>query len=156
MNSKTAGDISNRQIITTRVFDAPKETVFLAWTDPGLLAQWWGPKGFTDSFYEFDLRTGGNRKFTMNGPDVGNYPNESLFIEIKEPERIVLNHVSKPHFQLTASFEEVDKNKTKLVFRQLFNTVEKYKKAKVFAVDTNEENMDRLEAVLKNFESIQS
>jgi uncharacterized protein YndB with AHSA1/START domain len=156
MNSKTAGDISNRQIITTRVFDAPREIVFSAWTDPGLLAQWWGPRGFTNSFYEFDLRAGGNWRFTMHGPDGGNFPNESVFIEIKEPERIVLNHVSKPQFQLTASFEEVDKNKTKLVFQQLFNTVEEYNKVKVFAVDANEENMDRLVAVLKNFESIQS
>jgi len=92
----------------------------------------------------------------MHGPDGGNYHNESTFIEINEPERIILKHISKPHFQLTASFEEVDKTKTKLTFQQLFETVEVYNKVKVYAVDANEENMDRLDAVLKTVEKNQS
>jgi uncharacterized protein YndB with AHSA1/START domain len=156
MAAEKIDDHHDRQITTKRIFDTPREIVFSAWTNPELLKRWWGPKGFTNTFHEFDLRPGGNWKFTMHGPDGGNYPNESVFIEIKEPGRIVLNHVSKPHFQLTASFEEVNKNKTKLVFQQLFDTVDEYNKVKVFAVDANEENMDRLEEVLKKFQSIQS
>jgi len=141
---------SNRKIVTTRIFNAPREIVFSAWTDPELLKQWWGPKGFTNTFHEFDLCPGGNWKFIMHGPNGGNYDNESVFIEIKFPERIILNHVSKPHFQLTATFEKIDDHQTKLIFQQLFETVEEYNKVKEFAVDANEENMDRLEVVLKS------
>jgi uncharacterized protein YndB with AHSA1/START domain len=152
MAPETKNEYSERQIVTTRILNASRETVFTAWTNPELLKQWWGPKGFTNTFHEFDLRVGGHWKFTMHGPDGGNYPNESVFIEITEPERIVLNHVSRPHFQLTASFEEAGDNKAKLIFEQLFPTVEEYNKVKGFAIDANEENMDRLEDVLqKNF-----
>jgi uncharacterized protein YndB with AHSA1/START domain len=140
----------DRKIVTIRVFNAPREVIFSAWTNPELLKQWWGPKGFTNTFHEFGLHEGGHWKFIMHGPNGGNYPNESVFVEIKEPERIVLNHISKPHFQLTASFEEVDKNQTRLIFEQLFETVEEYNKIKLYAVVANEENMDRLEEVLKH------
>ena len=154
MPVEKSDDVSNRQIVVTRVFNAPRETVFSAWTNPVLLKQWWGPKGFTNTFHEFDLKPGGNWKFIMHGPDGGNYLNESMFIEIKEPEKIILNHISNPCFQLTACFEEVDENKTRLIFEQLFETIEVYNKVKVFAVDANEENMDRLEAVLKAIQKI--
>jgi len=149
MMSETPANIKERQIVTTRVFDAPVENVFTAWSNPELLKRWWGPKGFTNTFYVFDFCPGGDWKFTMHGPDAGNYHNESAFIEIEEPKRIVLNHVSKPRFRLTVEFEDEDDNRTKLIFQQLFETVEEYNKVKVFAADANEENMDRLEAVLK-------
>lgn len=142
-------DHSDRKIVTTRIFNASREIVFSAWTNPELLKKWWGPKGFTNTFHEFDLRPGGNWKFTMHGADGGNYPNESVFVEIKEPEKIILNHISNPRFQLAGSFEERVEGKTRLIFEQLFETAEVYNKVKVFAVDANEENMDRLEAVLK-------
>jgi uncharacterized protein YndB with AHSA1/START domain len=140
---------SDRKIVTIRIFNAGRATVFSAWTNPELLKQWWGPKGFTNTFHEFDLRNGGHWKFIMHGPDGGNYPNESVFNEIKEPERIVLNHISKPHFLLTVHFQEAGDNKTKLIFEQLFSTVEEYNKVKGFAIGANEENMDRLENLLK-------
>jgi uncharacterized protein YndB with AHSA1/START domain len=139
---------SNRKIVTTRTFNAPRETVFSAWTNPELLKRWWGPKGFTNTFHEFDLRPGGKWKFIMHGPDGGNYENESLFVEISEPVKVILDHISHPHFRLTATFEEAGSGKTKLIFEQLFETAELYNKVKGFAVDGNEENMDRLETVL--------
>jgi uncharacterized protein YndB with AHSA1/START domain len=142
--------IKERQIVTIRVFNAAVKNVFSAWTNPELLRRWWGPKGFSNTFHVFDLRPGGDWKFTMHGPDGSNYPNESVFIEIEEPKKIVLNHISKPRFRLTAEFEDEGNNRTKLLFQQLFETVEEYNKVKVFAVDANEENMDRLQAVLKS------
>jgi uncharacterized protein YndB with AHSA1/START domain len=149
MTQEKINDSSARKIVTTRVFDAPGKIVFSAWTNPELLKAWWGPKGFTNTFHEFDLRPGGNWKFIMHGPDGGNYPNESVFVEIMESEKIILDHISNPRFQLTASFEEAGQGKTRLIFEQLFETAEVYNKVKEFAVDANEENMDRLEAVLK-------
>lgn len=140
----------DRTIVTIRTLNAPREIVFSAWTNPELLKTWWGPKDFTNTFHEFDLKQGGKWKLTMHGPNGGNYENESVFVEIKEPERIVLHHVSNPQFLLTASFEEEGNNKTKLVFEQQFNTVEDYNKIKTYAVDANEENMDRLGEVVKH------
>ena len=147
-NNNKMNDHTDRAIIITRVFDAPRDIVFSAWTNPELLKRWWGPRGFTNTFHEFDLKPGGKWRFVMHGPDGGNYANESVFVEINAPEKIILNHISHPHFQLTATFEEVSKEKTKLIFEQVFETVELYNKVKGFAIDANEENMDRLETLL--------
>jgi uncharacterized protein YndB with AHSA1/START domain len=149
MMSEISGNIEERQIVTIRVFDATVKEVFNAWKNPELLRRWWGPQGFTNTFHVFDARPGGLWKFTMHGPDGGHYHNESVFVEIDEPKRIVLDHISKPRFLLTADFEDQGNQTTKLIFQQLFETVDEYDKVKVFAVDANEENMDRLAAVLK-------
>ena len=141
-------DVSTRQVVTTRILKAPREAVFEAWSNPALLAQWWGPKGFTNTFEEFDLRPGGTWKFIMHGPNGKDYPNQSEFVEIRPPERIVLNHLSAPAFQVTATFEEVEEG-TLLNFCMLFPTEDLCKKVGVVAIDANEENFDRLEALLK-------
>ena len=58
--------LSDRAFENSRVFDAPRERVFRAWTDPEHLKQWWGPKGFTNTFHEFDMRPGGHWRFVMH------------------------------------------------------------------------------------------
>jgi len=55
---------ADREIVTTRVFDAPREFMFKAWTDPDQLAHWWGPMGFTNTFQELDMRPVGIWRFT--------------------------------------------------------------------------------------------
>jgi uncharacterized protein YndB with AHSA1/START domain len=139
---------SDREIVTTRVFDAPRERVFEAWTDPDHLAQWWGPKGFTNTFEEFDLRPGGNWRFVMHGPDGVDYKNHSVFVEVVKPERIVFDHVSGPQFQVTATFAE-QAGRTRLTFRMLFESAAKCEMVKGFAVEANEQNFDRLEVELE-------
>ncbi|PYM42811.1 MAG: polyketide cyclase [Candidatus Rokuibacteriota bacterium] len=139
--------LSEREIVTTRVIDAPRERVFKAWTDPEHLAQWWGPKGFTNTFQEFDMRPGGAWRFVMHGPDGVDYKNKSVFVEIVRPERIVFKHVSGPQFQVTATFTE-QAGKSRLIFRMLFDTAAESAKVKGFAVEANEQNFDRLEAQL--------
>ena len=99
--------IADLQIVSTRVFDFPRDLVFRAWTEPVHLAHWWGPKGFTNSFHEFDLRPGGNWRFAMHGPDGVDYKNHSVFVEIVAPERIVFDHVSGPHYRVTANGVEI-------------------------------------------------
>jgi uncharacterized protein YndB with AHSA1/START domain len=137
-------ETAGREIVTTRVFDAPSELVFEAWTDPDQLMRWWGPKGFTNTFHEFDPKPGGAWRFVMNGPDGGSYENESVFVEVVKPERIVFRHVSVPQFQVTATFTD-QADKTKLTWRMLFETVAECEKVKRFAVEANEQNLDRLE-----------
>jgi uncharacterized protein YndB with AHSA1/START domain len=119
-------------------------------SDPAHLAQWWGPKGFTNTFHEFDFRPGGTWRFTMHGPDGGNYPNESVF-EVIEPERLVLQHVSAPEFEMTLTFVEED-GKTRVGWRQLFNSADLRQRIAKFAGDANEQNLDRLEAQLKKMD----
>ena len=143
----SAGALSDREIVTTRVFDAPRELVFKAWTDPVRLALWWGPKGFTNTFQEFDMRPGGIWRFVMHGPDGVDYKNESVFVEVVKPERIVFQHVSGHQFQVTATFAE-QAGKTELTFQMLFETARECDKVKVYAVEANEQNFDRLEAQL--------
>ena len=138
---------SDREIVSTRVFDAPRERVFQAWTDPEHLARWWGPKGFTNTFDEFDPRPGGVWGFVMHGPDGVDYKNRSVFVEIVKPERIVFDHVSGPRFRVTATFAE-EAGRTRLTWLMLFETVAEYEKVRGYAVEGNRQNLDRLEAEL--------
>jgi uncharacterized protein YndB with AHSA1/START domain len=119
--------------------------VFNAWTDPVHLANWWGPAGFTNTFEEFDLRPGGKWRFVMHGPDKGNYANECVFIKIEKPVLIAWYRLTQPLFQVVASFEAIANDRTKIVFKMLFETAADCNKVKSFAPVKNEENFDRLE-----------
>lgn len=136
------------EIVSTRVFDVNRAKLFRAWSDPDHLKNWWGPKGFTNTFNAFDFRVGGKWSFVMHAPDKGNFVNECEFIKIEVPSIIAWKRYSKPLFQVVATFEELSAEKTKLVFKMLFDTAEDCGKIKPFAVDKNEENFDRLEAEL--------
>ncbi len=85
--------VKDRQIISTRVFKAPRELLWEVIRDPAHLAQWWGPKGFTNNFHAFDFRVGGVWEFDMIGPNAARYPNKMVFAEISEPDKLVLDHV---------------------------------------------------------------
>ena len=145
MNSQASP--SDREIVTARLIDAPRERVFEAFADPDRLTRWWGPKGFTSTFREFDLRPGGYWRFVLHGPNGADYQNESVFVEIVKPERIVLDHVSAPKFRMTLTLDD-RAGKTAITWRMGFETAEQCAKVKVFAVDANEQNLDRLEAEL--------
>ena len=145
--SEGPGAISKRELSNSRVFNAPRELVFKAWTDPSHLSRWWGPKGFTSTFEEFDVRPGGHWRFVMHGPDGVDYKNHSVFVDVVRPERIVFDHISGPRFHVTATFTE-QAGKTTLTFRMRFETAAECERVKVFAVGANEQNFDRLEAEL--------
>ena len=138
------------QIVSTRIFDAPVELIFRAWTEPQHLQNWWGPNGFTNTFNEFDLRVGGRWSFIMHGSEKGHYHNECEFTEIIKPSLLSWKRHSKPLFNVRVTFEEVAPGKTKVVFKQIFETARECSKVKKFAQDLNEENFDRLEKELKN------
>jgi uncharacterized protein YndB with AHSA1/START domain len=142
MNTEPASPAADREIVSTREFEAPLGQVWEAWTNPALLAQWWGPKGFTNTFSRFDLQPGGHWVFVMHGPDGRDYPNESIFREIQPNERIVFDHVCAPLFRVTASFAETA-GKTRVVFRMLFEDAGTYESVKRYCIPANEENFDR-------------
>ncbi len=133
------------EIVSSRIVNAPINLVYAAWSNPNHLKNWWGPAGFTNTFNEFDLRVGGKWSFIMHGPDKGNYHNECEFTNIEEPTLIAWKRYSKPLFKVVAAFEEISAEKTKIIFRMVFDSPEECDKVKKFAVDKNEENFDRLE-----------
>lgn len=136
-------------IVTSRVIDFPLDLCFRAWSEPEHLKVWWGPAGFTNTFHTFDFRPGGRWNFVMHGPDKGNYVNEVEFVQIEPPRLIYWKRYSKPLFRVLVTFEEVDADQTRIVFHQIFDTVEECVKLRRFVVDKNEENFDRLEEELK-------
>lgn len=147
-SSETQPSAPDREIISTRVFDASPDRLFQAWTDPEILALWWGPKDFKNTFHVFEPRPGGDWKFVMHGPDGTDYKNESVFREIEKPSRIVLDHLSSPRFRVVATFDAVG-GQTKLTFRMIFETAEMRDRVKDIVVNANEENFDRLAVQLR-------
>jgi uncharacterized protein YndB with AHSA1/START domain len=113
MTNSGTTDATDRTLVITRIFDAPRRLVFKAWTDPKQLTRWWGPHGFTNPVCELDLRPGGAIRIDMRGPDGVVYPNRGVFREIVEPERLVFTSgfddgVGKARFEVltTVTFAE--------------------------------------------------
>ena len=129
-----------------RIFDADAALLHRAWTEAEHLARWWGPKGFSSTFETFEPRPGGQWRFTMHGPDGGAFPNHSVFVEVG-PERIVLDHLSAPRFQIRATFTPVE-DRTRLSFAMLFNSAAECEAIRSFAEPAHEQMFDRLEAEL--------
>ena len=138
------------EIISTRDFAAPRETLFAVFADPAELAQWWGPNGFTNTITQFDFRSGGAWRFTMHGPDGSDYPNAKDFIEVEKPGRIVFQHLDPKHrFTMTMTFDSLaGAGGTRLTWRMLFDPNDENERIKGFIVDANEQNFDRLETYL--------
>jgi uncharacterized protein YndB with AHSA1/START domain len=87
---------SEREIVITRVFDAPRTLVFEAWTKPDHVVHWWDPSGVPLAICEIDLRPGGAFRFVNGGPDGAKYPFAGIYQEIAAPERIVFVGENSP------------------------------------------------------------
>jgi len=138
---------SEREITTSRVFDAPREAVFDAWCDPQRLARWWGPRELTRAFEACEPRAGGTWRFVTHGPDGRTHRDESLFVEVTRPERITVLHISLPRFRLMATFAEAD-GRTRLTWRMRFDSAAECERVREAVVPASEESLDRLEAEL--------
>jgi uncharacterized protein YndB with AHSA1/START domain len=112
--SSAATASGQRELVITRVFDAPRELVFKAWTDPQHIARWWGPEGFTLPSCAIDLRPGGAYHFHMRARDGTDHWLQGIYHEVVEPERIVCTFTwadaagkpSRPETLLTVIFAE--------------------------------------------------
>lgn len=93
-SNNSGGKLTERTVLVTRVFDAPRSLVFKVWTDPSHLAQWWGPKGFTNPVCEVDLRLGGMLRIVMRAPDGAEHPMTGVFREIAPPERLAFTNIA--------------------------------------------------------------
>ena len=83
-----------REVRLIRIYDAPREAVFKAWTDPEQVARWWGPKMFTAPVCEVDARVGGKFRIVMRGPDGSEYPMRGEFHEVVAPERLTFTNIA--------------------------------------------------------------
>jgi uncharacterized protein YndB with AHSA1/START domain len=119
---------SEREIVITRLIDAPLERVWRAWADPKEIVQWWGPHGFKTDADRREFRPGGTWKHTMIGPDGARYPNAARYEEIVEHERIVYTNGGGRegdhkgiHFRAVVTFVARG-DKTELTLRSVFDT----------------------------------
>lgn len=92
MGGDAAAQSTERKVVITRVFDAPREVVFRAWIDPKHLAKWWGPECFTNPVCEVDARPGGAVRIVMRAPDGADHPMRGVFREIVAPERLAFTN----------------------------------------------------------------
>ncbi len=144
----------DREIVITRVFDAPRELVFAAWTDPQHVVHWFGPKGFTLTTHEIDTRVGGRWRFVFHGPDGTKYDNRMVFLEVKRPELLVFDHGwdrddDPERFRVTVTFDAQSNGKTVVTLRQLHPTKElRDKKVAFGAVEFGFQTLDKLAAYL--------
>ena len=119
----------DREIVITRVIDAPRERVFQAWTDPGQITRWFSPEGFRNETLEIDIRPGGRWRFVYIGPDGTRYENRMVFLRIDAPRLLEIEHGSDrdddpARFHTTITFDEQSNGKCVLTMRQLHPTKE--------------------------------
>ncbi|MGD0462501.1 MAG: SRPBCC family protein [Tepidisphaeraceae bacterium] len=148
----SAGAADN-EIVISRIFDAPRELVWRAMTDPKQVIHWWGPRGFTTTIQEMDVRPGGVWKHIMHGPDGTDYPNSSIFREVVKPERIVYSHGGGKkggpgaHFDATWSFDALNGGgKTRVTIRMVFpSAAERDEIVKEYgAIEGGKQTLERL------------
>lgn len=146
----------DREIVSTRLFDAPREKVWKAWTEPDRIGEWWGPKGFSTTTEKMDLRPGGAWRFVMHGPDGRDYKNKIVYIEIEKPERLVYRHTGDEEtesvrFHVTVTFAEKD-GKTELAMRSVFESAEELRRVdrEYGAIEGMHQTLGRLADYLSN------
>lgn len=146
---ETASLTSNPEacVIVQRVMSASPRQIFAAFEQPELLARWWGPSGFTNSFQQFEFKPGGRWVFAMHGPNGADYHNESVFQKIEPDAQIVIEHVVQPWFTLTVTLTAKGEQ-THLSWVQEFESPEFAARMRSLSATANEQNLDRLEAVI--------
>jgi len=139
----------DRELIISRMLNAPVELVWEAWTKPEHIAKWWGPNGFTNTIDTMDVRPGGEFNLVMHGPDGTDYKNKSIFKEIIPYKKIVFEHISSPGFVATIDFEEQG-DQTFIRWHMLFETAEQFiQVVKTFKADEGlKQNVEKLNVYL--------
>ena len=128
----TTADVQEREreIVITRVLDAPRHLVFQAWTEPDRVARWLGPPGFAIAYCTMDVRPGGAFRFCLRSPSGVEYWRQGVYHEVVAPERLVYTFVwsdaaGKPHYEtlVTVTFAKRG-DKTELTLHQsIFKSV---------------------------------
>ncbi len=147
--SNTLTSIAGQELRVTRVFHAPRELVFKAWTDPEHLPKWWGPKGFTTTVQEIDVSPGGVWRYIMHGPDGVDYDNKITYHKIVSPEQLVYSHGDgdvDEQFHVTVTFAEQANSTTELTMTSRFKSAAYLEKVvkEYGAIEGAKSTLDRL------------
>jgi uncharacterized protein YndB with AHSA1/START domain len=121
---------SDRELVLTRLIDAPREKLYRAWTEPELVKQWFAPLPWTTPVVEMDVRPGGSSLIVMRGPDGNEFPNPGIFLEVVPNQRLVTTDAyvrawepsEKPFMTLILTFDE-EAGKTRYTARVRHFTV---------------------------------
>jgi uncharacterized protein YndB with AHSA1/START domain len=119
-------DAKSRTLTLNRTFDVPVKLVWEAWTEPGHVSLWWGPKGMKIKIVDHDFRVGGKWKYTMPMPDGSEFISEGEYLEIVKFKKIATTANFKPMtegVELQVLFEE-DGDKTNFTFSVIHPTEE--------------------------------
>src|SRR6266516_7633063 len=149
--ARTQPATADREIVISRVIDAPRELVFEAFTEVRHLSQWWGPDGFTTTTRAFEFREGGAWDFVLHAPDGTDYSEWITWTEIVPPERIALLHGESrddPNaFESTLAFEPHG-IATRIVMRTVFPTKQLRDQAveRYHAIEGGEQTLSNLAA----------
>ena len=152
--TETASSTADREIVLSREFDAPRELVWQAYTDPRHLPVWWGPDGFTNTVHEMDVRPGGMWRFIMHGPDGRDWPNRVTYREVAAPERMVYDHGEDVDddpgaFHVTITFDDLG-GRTRVTQRMIFATAAQREGVVSFgAIELGNQTMRKLAEYLK-------
>jgi uncharacterized protein YndB with AHSA1/START domain len=142
-------DTAEREIIITRVFNAPRELVFEAFTNPKHVDHWYGPRGYSTKTSDMDVRPGGVWNFVMRHEQYGVFNNRIAYREVKRPSRLEYTHDSgvdgdPSAFEVTVTFEEMS-GKTKVTMHSVFPSVAELERVKGFgAVEGGKQTLERL------------
>jgi uncharacterized protein YndB with AHSA1/START domain len=122
---------SDRELVLTRIIDAPREKLFRCWTEPALITKWFTPPPFTTPFAQMDVRAGGATNITMRDPQGNDIPNRGVILEVVKNEKLVFTDAytkawdpsDKPFFTVVLTFEDLGGGKTRYTARARHWTV---------------------------------
>jgi len=111
---------SDRELVISRVLNAPREKLYRAWTEPSLMVQWFTPPPFVTTHAETDVRAGGSSLIVMRSPDGVEFPNRGIYLEVVPNERLVFTDAytsawelsQKPFMTVVLTFEDAGEGKT--------------------------------------------
>ncbi len=150
--SDVPNSTADREIVTTRVINAPRAMVYAAFTDAEHIGEWWGPNGFTTTVHWMDVRPGGSWRYVMHGPDGTDYDNHMAYLDVVENECIAGWIGAFPNdpnaFHFTATFTD-EGEKTRLTMHTVFSSPEKLQEVMKFgAVEGANQNLARCDAYM--------
>ncbi|MFI5160160.1 MAG: SRPBCC domain-containing protein [Sphingobacteriales bacterium] len=151
---KFTGKTDDREILITRVVNAPRDLVYKTYTEPEHVVHWWGPDGFTIEIQEMDVRVGGCWRYIMTGRDMV-FPNFISYLEVVKPERLVYLHGSnegeEPEFMATITFE-AQGDKTKITMHSVFGNAatRNFVVTEFHVIEGGNQALDKFEQYLKS------
>lgn len=155
MDNQVFTQVTDTEIISTRMFNATPEIVYKCWTQPEHFVKWWGPDGFSTTLKEMDVRVGGLWRFVMHSADGEDFPDKAVYEEIIPNEKLIYTHgwdlegKENETFHVVVTFENLN-NQTKLTMRMKFQNPIELERVKRFgAVKGNQQTLNRLANIVK-------